>query len=307
MADQIHVNPAAIERLLAVASRFYASISDLIDEPNLRAERLTASLRDTQDSINFRIEHLRLSLEADDDSESASRSCIHDQLTAAHEKLSDVTANTRRLERSHADYRRFLRRCESLANQHASMARHYLLQVADDLRVYMDTRLDALPSDSYVNPIDFFGPSSAAPLATPHASLQPLSNYSDFPLPPGFSWLSVSRIEPTDNLSESRKVSFETIEHGFAILRRSILPTMKTFGSSVTIEWFQAQALAGGTTAEPSVDKVYEAFFGSDPIAIDRKAATPLHTIINGSHRIFVARRLGWPAVPVFFTDQKRG
>jgi len=44
--------------------------------------------------------------------------------------------------------------------------------------------------------------------------------------------------------------------------------------------------------------RVYEAFFGSEPIHLSRVKGAPQWTVGNGRHRILVAKELGWKAIP---------
>jgi hypothetical protein len=94
------------------------------------------------------------------------------------------------------------------------------------------------------------------------------------------------------------------MQTGFQLLRTFILPTFSDFGPSVGRDWFYAQDMAKQGSTDYSILKVYEAFFGSDSIAIDRNTDQSCYLITNGRHRIFIARQLGWEAVPVIFTDQ---
>lgn len=120
-------------------------------------------------------------------------------------------------------------------------------------------------------------------------------------LPSGFDWVPLSSINAVEMASlpadeEYRKTPKAEIQRGFEALRSDILPAIKQSGADS--DFFFKLDQVSGKNAEHGVQRVYDAFFGSDPIALNRTLKEGEYEITSGRHRIKVAREQGWPAIP---------
>jgi hypothetical protein len=128
-------------------------------------------------------------------------------------------------------------------------------------------------------------------------------------LPPGFVWVDLSQINRRDDLREDErfaKVSESDVRRGFGTLLRKVLPYLnkEPTVTSDTIGMLDGQSEKG---TPRSMQTVFDAFFGSEPIVLDRNYADGTFSVTNGRHRIKVARDLGWPAVPAKIMGTDRG
>lgn len=124
---------------------------------------------------------------------------------------------------------------------------------------------------------------------------------TESPLPKGIAWVSLTEISAAemDNLpsdDDYEKVPKAEMERGFAILQRDILPAIKQRGADS--DYFYELDRQSGQPPNRGLKSVYDAFFGLEPITLDRSLDGAEYSVTNGRHRIKVARELGWPAVP---------
>lgn len=120
-------------------------------------------------------------------------------------------------------------------------------------------------------------------------------------LPPGFTWVPLSSIgaEEMANLpsdDDYPKVPKAEMQRGFEVLRRDVLPAIQM--GVADRDYFTRLDQEAGREYECGALRVYEAFFGDEPITLDRKLNGVEYGITSGGHRIKVAREQGWPAVP---------
>lgn len=120
-------------------------------------------------------------------------------------------------------------------------------------------------------------------------------------LPAGFTWVPLSSIgaEEMANLpsdDDYPTVSKAEMQRGFETLRRDVLPAIQP--GLASRDYFLKLDQEAGREYEHGTQRVYEAFFGDEPITLDRKLNGVEYGITSGGHRIKVAREQGWPAVP---------
>jgi hypothetical protein len=120
-------------------------------------------------------------------------------------------------------------------------------------------------------------------------------------LPDGFDWIPLTAISAAEmeNLPDDddyKKVAKSEMQRGFATLHRDILPLIKQSG--VDSDYFFQLDTQAGLDYERGLQRVYDAFFGGEPITLDSSLGDETFNITSGRHRIKVARELGWPAVP---------
>jgi hypothetical protein len=94
------------------------------------------------------------------------------------------------------------------------------------------------------------------------------------------------------------KVPYQEMRRGFDALRNDLLPALS--GDNLgAAEVFARRDAEAGVSYEHGLQRVYDAFFGNDPIYLSRGADTELCTVTSGRHRIKAAIDAGWTAVPV--------
>ena len=124
---------------------------------------------------------------------------------------------------------------------------------------------------------------------------------TEFILPLGFTWVPLSSVSademanlPADD--DYPKISKIEMLRGFEVLQRDVLPAIKQSGADS--DYFFKLDKVSGKDVGNGVQRIYDAFFGDEPITLDRKLNSTEYGVTSGRHRIKVAREQGWPAVP---------
>ena len=152
-----------------------------------------------------------------------------------------------------------------------------------------------------------------APRAAPvRPSVQPqqvqtpsADRVEQFPLPAGFRWISIEDISPENSLRSDEgfgKVSESDMRRSFGTLRRKILPYLERNPQANSHTFFEMDGYSESGLPQAR-QKTFEAFFGESPIVLDkaRSGGDGKLSVINGRHRIKVAKDLGWTHIPVKF------
>lgn len=211
-------------------------------------------------------------------------------------ELDRIIDQSNQLSHSIENFKRKSSHLESIIHDLRPSAKVFLSQIREDLRSYV-----SIPSpDCEVSKLGINQSFSSG-----HSHLNPpviLPINRDSQLPHKFYWLNLAQIEPTDGVSESTKVSNKELQAALQVLDKIILPTFQMFGANIGRDWFYAQDRAKGYSPHEGSEIAYTCFFGADAIAIDRRDPS-LYQIVNGKHRISIARKLGWTSLPVTYTD----
>ncbi|HEY1731472.1 MAG TPA: hypothetical protein VGG15_06975 [Terriglobales bacterium] len=274
-------------------------------------ERLAATeiaLRKTVQELEERRERSRRELtrlqneianaHEDEDTSYAERQC---------EEAEDALAEIRRWQRavgeSAESYKREALRLEELGTATSSEARAFLRRILDDLAAYFALQTDGaavvFKSDEGTSAPGF------ATSSAPRETFDPTS----FSLPPGFQWVPISEIDTAKELANlstekrTKPISYEDMQHGYDTLRTKILPAINDPAHPADKDTFRDRDTADAVPHEKGILRIYEAFFGNDPIHLDRGRSDKLFSIDGGRHRIKVAMDAGWTAVPVKTTD----
>jgi len=307
-------------RLLEVAfSRFVSKVLSNLQEPALMAESAMSSLEDHQRDLQNRIDEYEAAAEEEenDEDDEGDGSYYRALAARAQEELDRAERVSARLTDKLASYQRAAQSIEALGSVNAPRGIQTLRGIQLDLLSYLSLEADSsgsfAGSDSGTyNPTPEALPSSTgagSPEDDPGAGPDP----SQFPLPNGFAWIALSDIDMEEAIIEMahpeawKKTTREEMLHGFRTLQRTVLSTLKNFGTGIGRDWFASQDRAKGLTYEEGTERVFDAFFGDEPIVLSRRSGSDgPHEITNGRHRISIALELGWSAIPAIFTDQKR-
>lgn len=223
-------------------------------------------------------------------------------LRVAEERLSLIRRWQGRAEEACQRYQGVARQFEGTANEHIPRAQSNLRTKHDEAAAYLAAQMEG---DVPVTQRAPAPPPSQAASATSEAAR--LDSIVQFPLPPGFRWVSLEHISRHDNLAGDEgfdKVSENEMRRGLGTLRRQVLPYLANHPNANSLTFLELD----GWTAEggpKSRQKVYDAFFGDEPIVLDGPYPDGTFGITNGRHRIKVARDLGWTAVPVKVTGER--
>ena len=121
------------------------------------------------------------------------------------------------------------------------------------------------------------------------------------PLPSGFQWVRLNEISAGDDLRPDEgfpKVSEAEMGQGLFHLMTVILPALAA-NPGARSDDFRERDHEQQLEFQAGSQHAYEAFFGNDAIALTRQPGSSAYGVTNGRHRIHVARRNGWVALPV--------
>ena len=200
--------------------------------------------------------------------------------------------------------KRFEAAVTELANRGATLAHAALSGIDAKIAAadaYMAIRLDDTPGSSITR-----GASSATPTAT--AALNGDDRFGS--LPPGFAWVQLADLPEKDLLTDPsvfKKVKHGDMRRGVELLRDNILPAINanpalSRDDIVRLDQQRGTSFdADGFVHVDSLATVWDAFLDprreADVVVIGR---TPDggYDVINGRHRLGLARELGMPAIP---------
>lgn len=218
------------------------------------------------------------------------------QVAEAEEGLQRIAQHLARVREAAAYYRRCAAR---IAAGPDDQARHFLQSRIAELEKYLAIRLDAAPSA--VPPLPGTEVLTNVISAAEQTVAAGLAGIMDAPLPEGFTWVPLTAISatalaelPADD--DYKKVAKAEMQRGFAVLQRDVLPAIKR--DVANRDYFFQLDQQTGQAYEHGVQRIYEAFFGDEPITLDRNRDSATFNVTLGRHRLKVARELGWPAVP---------
>ena len=117
-------------------------------------------------------------------------------------------------------------------------------------------------------------------------------------MPAGFDSLNVNTIPASElaaiNPGAFAKMPMDQMQEAIGLLGSRVVPLVS---SGATIDDLRRLDSSEGRTGPVTLARTYELFFGSDAIRVDLKGAAP--SVINGRHRIWLARQMGVASLPM--------
>jgi hypothetical protein len=293
-----NVRSEVIADLEAGLARFSDAALQRIKTAEGDIRRLMDQVEDRRREVRREIESLRNEIsEADDDDDDTSTA--ERRLEEAEEMLGNIRRWQGKLEAAVQNYTRESRRLEELSTGKTADARTYLRSLLSDLAAYFALQKDGFGhSGAAATPV---GRSSGS---TETAADTEAFDPTQYALPSGYHWVRIAQIDTAreligvQNETAYEKVPYAEMRRGLDAMRSEILPTFAA-DACVAPETFARRDAETGTPYEAGVQRVFEAFFGSDPIYLSSKPGSELASVTSGRHRIKAAIDAGWTAVPV--------
>ncbi len=215
-------------------------------------------------------------------------------LADAEDKLAEIERCVREVDSAVASYRRMAARARDAGGDGVRKARTFLARKHSEAQAYLG--LSNAQSSAGDGALRKVAARTTGDAAAPGGGE---FAFTDVPLPAGMRWVRLDDIRREDDLPKHEgfpKVSESEIREGFETLGQHILPFMKAHPGSTSSTFFELDQEAG--KGYPSgLQRVFEAFFGSEPIVLDTRPEGGL-SVTSGRHRIKVARDMGWLAIP---------
>jgi hypothetical protein len=219
------------------------------------------------------------------------------KIEEAEEHLSRLETWQSRVEESQ---QKFLNRASQLgefASTQAVEAQTFLSEKIDLIRKYHSIPVGSGAAGSASSSV------GSSQISSKIAGSQLANELMALPLPDGFRWINLDEISseamselPTE--SDFRKVEYNEVVRGFNVLKDEILPLLQQTPQNANSDYFGEQDRNRGFDESNGARRVFDAFFGSDPIYLERASREGKFNITNGRHRIRVAQDLGFNAIP---------
>lgn len=287
------------ERLGQLSSQVRNHADEAQDRTRSQFRLIEELGRDRLDELSS-AQHEVNALDEEDSGESE-----YERLETAEEALLEFRAVARDC---HDARKRFEAAVTELANRGATLAHAALSGIDAKIAAadaYMAIRLDDAPSSSIAG-----GGSSATPTAT---TAPPTAQHGDDRfgyLPPGFAWVQLADLPEKDFLTDPsvfKKVKRGDMRRGVELLRDNILPAVNAnpaLNRDDIVRLDQQRGTgfdANGFVHADSLVTVWDAFL--DPrreaeVVVVAHMPDGGYDVINGRHRLGLARELGMQAIP---------
>lgn len=299
--DQVNVSYEAIAELESALGRFAQACLEKIELAERAIDRARDQLENQRIELRHEISRLQSAISAADEEEDVTWE--ERRLEEAQDELSNIQRWQSRIEDCIMQYNRDEQRIETLCAGTTTEARGYLRGLLSDLSAYFQFQKNSSISISSAPTTN----TDAAP-CDGEGSLQQFDPTS-FSLPPGYRWVQIRdlnveiELKDVQNQSAFEKVTYEEMRRGFDALRNEVLPAVTDARNPANADTFARRDLAAGVKYEHGLQRVYEAFFGADPIYLSRGRDAAQFSITSGRHRIKAAIDAGWTAVPAKTSD----
>lgn len=299
---EVNVRYEAIADFEAALGRFAQASLERMKRAEMTIIRTVDQLEGKRNDLRHEISRLQDSISNADDEEDTSSA--QRRLEEIEDALSNVRAWQRKVEDSMLRYKREAEGLEELSTGTTTEARAYLRSLLNDLSAYFALQKDSVSGSSFGRNV---GSASGGDNGGGVHSEE--FDPTSFSLPPGYRWVRVTEIDTARELAEVQrnedfeKVSYGEMRRGFDALRTELLPAMNDAMHPAGVDTFVSRDTAAGVTYEHGLQRVYESFFGNDPIYLSRGRNSGLLSVTSGRHRIKAAMDAGWTAVPAKTID----
>lgn len=223
------------------------------------------------------------------------------RLQEAEDRHNEARQWQRRVEDICDEFQRRATEATHLADEHADKARLFLKERLRELYEYVGLKAGSEHNVSGSS----HQPGSIGPQTTA-SSAAAAPDLSNFALPKGFDWISISQLSPdalaslpSENEYRKDDLSAADMRAGLELLRTRILPEIEQNPERATRDYFAEIDVVENRDVSNSLAEIYGAYFGRDAhIWVDRFKGEQYFRIGNGRHRIAVARELGWTVIP---------
>lgn len=303
-ADAV-VSIEALEQIAPALRRFRQFVAEHL-------QRVKADLRQVRESlVEARSDAARVvrqlqseiaSADEDDDTSGPER-----ELDEARDRLRKIEYALRNMGEHTAIYEREAERFRRVADEHIPRSEAFLARKADDLH--------SLHAIQPVNDQGWMGMTAQSGADIVETAIQISAGMLDLttsPLPTGYCWVKLSDLDLVDAFRDVQTpedfrahATYDMLCGGLETLRNTVLPAIRERGYSADSFYFTRLDETTGCNSENGARRVFESFFGDEPIVLQRGVDGGPFTVINGRHRIKAARDGGWLAVPVKITGGK--
>jgi hypothetical protein len=254
------------------------------------------------------ISELREELETCEDEE---KEDVQAALEEAKAHLEEMRAALTEVRSQYEEFRRRAQELTTLLEEKVPKAKAFLRNRAAELRAYVTLMLPGAGGSAPTS-----GASQAAPAASQPQGAEsapspssPPGDPSHYKLPAGFRWVVIDDIQfdqPGDEtFSKVAREEFRRGWHDLPKVLESLQNRLHMTPADNSFYFYRLDLRAGRSYAD-GLQRVYDAFFGSDPIRLEKVPGSDAWRVIDGRHRLRLAVELGWTMVPVVAHEPKQ-
>jgi hypothetical protein len=231
-------------------------------------------------------------------------------LMEARDRLRETRGWLQEVQEQYQAFRQEAQRIQRLASETAVKGIDFLNRLAGDLEAYVAVSLPETGADStgsWGPERDGGGVPNDAGTGGDKGKMGFATKLDHYGLPPGFTWVRIDEIALEDP-GEFLKVDEDAMREGIEKLPYvlDLIQDRLDRPFSDNSAYFERLDRQTGRDYQNGLQRVYEAFFGGQHIRLERWRGEAKWDIINGRHRIEVARELGLEAVPAVTEEVDR-
>jgi len=310
--SEIVISSDALEDLQHGLKHFRAFLLDHLQEVKSQVHQLRKKLEEAYRDARNLVRSCQAAVDSADEEDDINS--LYDELSEAEQHLHQLERIQRRIEELAQNYQREAIKMHQVADANLPRALAFVDQKQDAVRnllgiqsegsvftgfVETGIRMIAELTETSINTgVDF--------MEGAISTVTGLLDFTSSPVPSGFQWMRLDSIELTEIWEEVKgpadfrpHTSYDTMIKGLETLRVKVLPAIASQGYTADSFFFAEMDRNADIDFENGTQRVYDAFFGQDAIALQFDPHTGKYNVINGRHRIKAAFDSGWLAVPV--------
>lgn len=311
--SEIIVSTEVLEDLQHGLKRYRAFLLDHLREVKAEMRRLRENLEESRRDAANHVYSCQAAIDAADEEEDTSS--LYDDLSEAEQQLHQVQRMQRRMDELAGDYQREAVRMHKIADEHLPKSCALVEKKHDAMRNLLGLQSDGMGvltgfiGTGIQMMAELTGAAIDAGAELTDSAMSAVAGLLDFtskPIPTGFQWMKLDEVKLHEILAEVKSAAdyrphatYDTMIKGLETLRENVLPTIASHGYAADSFLFSRMDRKAGVAYEDGTQRVYDAFFGEDAIAVQLDPSTGKFDVINGRHRIKAALDAGWLAVPV--------
>lgn len=299
------VSIEALEQIAPALRRFRKFVAEHLQRVKADLRQVRETLAEARSDAAHEVRQLQSEIASADEDDDTS--VLERELDEARDRLRKIEYALRNMGEHTAIYEKEAERFRRVADEHIPRSEAFLARKADDLHT--------LHAIQPVNDEGWMGATVQIAADFAETAIQKGAEMLDLtsnPLPSGYCWVKLSDLDLVDALRDVQTpddfrthATYEMLCGGLETLRSAVLPAIKERGYTADSFYFTRLDETTGSNPENGARRAFESFFGDDSIALQRGPDGSPFTVINGRHRIKVARDGGWLAVPVKITGGK--
>ena len=222
------------------------------------------------------------------------------ELDEAAKRLEEVRRIADQVRGAAEDFLHSARELGGVSDERMRLARLYLQAKTRELHSYLAVNHSAAPTSATT-----WGQPAATPI-TSLSSTGPTTAGSDRSrfAEKGIVAINVADIPDGEigplSVSDFRKYSYDEMLEGARRFDSDVRPAVEA-GSGR--DYFQQKDREAGSDYEHGLERLYDAYYGSEPIRVTRLKSGRME-VTNGRHRLFVAKQAGIPTVPASMAEE---